>query len=185
MKLFLSVVAVLLVVDMVRSLPSGPPVPSVCATMMPGHGPAAQPGNGGYVILTNLTRIDSTSYAFTAGQNYTGECVFITIRARAYDNAVVIERLLCIPVTLMNNGTQNAITTFRGFLIIAHIPGQNSSIIGTFFPMNGNQQLLDCSNNGANPSGTIGHSNPNRIDFSSQQMIWQAPAGANGTVDFR
>ena len=78
-------------------------------------------------------------------------------------------------------------TTFRGFLVIAHLPGQNNSVIGTFTPQNANQQTLNCDLAMANALGTVGHSNaaPNTVDFTSQEMIWQAPADSNGTVDFR
>ena len=74
MKLLLLVTVAILVIDKVRSFPGGPPVgQQVCVQMLPGHGPAPQQGNGGFVIDTNLTRIDSTSYSYTAGQTYSGE----------------------------------------------------------------------------------------------------------------
>ena len=68
-------------------------------------------------------------------------------------------------------------------MVIAHVPGQNNTLLGQFIPQNANQQTLNCS--GLNPEATIAHNNPARTDFQSMQFMWQAPADANGTVDFR
>lgn len=96
--------------------------------------------------------------------------------------------LIFLGTVVTINNTQPG-RTFRGFLVIAHVPGQNNALIGQFTPGNANQQTLDC---GAvlnvappNPTATIAHSNAGRQDFTSQTMTWQAPTGADGTVDFR
>ena len=68
-------------------------------------------------------------------------------------------------------------------MVIAHMPGQNNTLLGQFIPQNANQQTLNCS--GLNPEATIAHNNPSRTNFQSMQFMWQAPADANGTVDFR
>ena len=68
-------------------------------------------------------------------------------------------------------------------MVIAHVPGQNDTLLGQFIPQNANQQTLNCS--GLNPEATIAHNNPARTDFQSMQFMWQAPTDANGTVDFR
>ena len=49
----------------------------VCNDMMPNHGAAAQGGNGGYTITTDLPRISDTEYAYTAGQTYNCKCINI------------------------------------------------------------------------------------------------------------
>ena len=67
----------------VQSRSSGPPANEpanrlrVCNDMLPSHpgDPAAQSGNGGYTISTDLPRISDTEYAYTADQTYTRECM--------------------------------------------------------------------------------------------------------------
>ena len=66
--------------------------------------------------------------------------------------------------------------TFRGYLVIAHVPGQNDTLLGQFMPQNANQQTLNCDAIGANPVATVAHNNPARTDFQSMQFMWQAPA---------
>ena len=75
--------------------------------------------------------------------------------------------------------------TFTGFLVIAHVPGQNGMLLGTFTPQNSNQQTLDCDAVGASTQATVTHSNSARTQFSSMTFSWIAPTGADGTVDFR
>ena len=78
--------------------------------------------------------------------------------------------------------------TFRGYMVIAHVPGQNDTLLGQFVPQNANQQTLDCSDvngGGIGVNATIAHNNPQGTDFQSMQFVWQAPVEANGTVDFR
>ena len=89
-----------------------------------------------------------------------------------YDRFVLI-------VTL--SGTE----TFRGFLVIAHAPGQNGMLLGRFIPRNSNQQTLDCDAVGAATQATVTHSNSGLTQFSSMTFTWEAPAGADGMVDFR
>lgn len=72
---------------------------------------------------------------------------------------------------------------FRGFLVIAHVPGQNDTIIGQFTPQSPKQQNLDCDPVGANMGPTVGHTN--RADVTTEVLSWTAPSGADGTVDFR
>ena len=87
-KVVLLVIAAVLVCG-VQSRSAGPPANEpanrnqVCNDMMPSHGgAAAQGGNGGYTISTNLPRISNTEYAYTADQTYSGkvltvcECIF-------------------------------------------------------------------------------------------------------------
>ena len=67
----------LLLVHSVHSRSTGPPLNVqnfnlICSDMVPQHGGTPQPGNGNYVINTNLTRISNTSYSYTAGQTYAG-----------------------------------------------------------------------------------------------------------------
>lgn len=59
---------------------SGPPANEpenmlrVCRQLLPNHGGvAAQPGNGGYFIDTDIPRSGSTGFSYTAGQTYTGK----------------------------------------------------------------------------------------------------------------
>ena len=73
-KIVLLVIAAVLVYP-VQCLPAGPPVNInvnlVCNDMMPSHGAnAAQDGNGGYTISTDLPRISDTEYAYAAGRTY-------------------------------------------------------------------------------------------------------------------
>ena len=76
--------------------------------------------------------------------------------------------------------------TFRGYVVIAHVPGQNNTLLGQFVPQNASQQTYNCDPVGVNAAAAITHNNPDpRIDFTSMQFMWQAPADANGTVDFR
>ena len=76
--------------------------------------------------------------------------------------------------------------TFRGFLVIAHVPGQNDMLLGQFMPQNSNQQTVDCDAVGANSAASIAHRNPAPSqDFQRMDLIWQAPSGANGFVNFR
>ena len=90
--------------------------------------------------------------------------------------------LIFVILIVTLTGTMN---TFRGYMVIAHVPGQNDTLLGQFIPQNANQQTLNCDAVGANPAATIAHNNPGRTDFQSMQFMWQAPADANGTVDFR
>lgn len=95
--------------------------------------------------------------------------------------------LLVFLVTVVTiNNTQPG-RTFRGFLVVAHMPGENNTLIGEFTPGNANQQLLNCSEilNVSNSMAMITHNNGGRLNFASQTMTWQAPADADGTVDFR
>lgn len=68
----------ILLAGRVESFSAGPPAAQffdqVCRRMTPNHGPDPQPGNGGYLIDTDLPRISSTSYSYTAGQTYRGQC---------------------------------------------------------------------------------------------------------------
>ena len=75
--------------------------------------------------------------------------------------------------------------TFLGFLVIAHVPGQNNMLLGAFSPQGSNQQTLDCDSVGAANAATVAHSNSARTQCSSMTFTWQAPSGADGTVDFR
>ena len=66
-----------LAVPKAQSMSSGPPLNSgtftrICDEMTPNHGSAAQSGNGGYAITTDIPRSGSTGYSYTAGQTYTG-----------------------------------------------------------------------------------------------------------------
>ena len=76
-KIVLLFIAAVLVCRRVQCRSSGPPASEfrdqVCNAMMPSHpgNPAAQDGNGGYTITTDLPRISNTEYAYTAGQTYT------------------------------------------------------------------------------------------------------------------
>ncbi len=82
MKYFATVLGTLLLANAVHvfALPTGPPIGNaqqfaqVCMRMTPAHnGIAPQPGNGGYVITTDLPFINATEgYSYVAGQNATG-----------------------------------------------------------------------------------------------------------------
>ena len=79
MKHLASILGALVLANVVISLPSGPPIGRpqqfdlVCRQLTPGHGSPAQPGNGGYVITTNLTFINATEgYSYVAGENASG-----------------------------------------------------------------------------------------------------------------
>ena len=77
--------------------------------------------------------------------------------------------------------------TFRGFLVIAHVPGEDHMLLGTFLPQNKSQQTLNCSFTGASNEmqSTIAHNNTKKIDFLRMTMMWKAPAEKDGMVDFR
>ena len=77
--------------------------------------------------------------------------------------------------------------TFRGFLVIAHIPGEDHMLLGSFTPQNESQQTLNCSFTGASNEmeSTIAHHNPDKIDFQNMTMMWTAPSDEDGMVDFR
>ena len=79
-------------------------------------------------------------------------------------------------------GTNNS---FRGFLMVAHLPGHNTTLLGRFIPQNINQQTVACDELGVNNESAIGHSNPASADFQSQELMWQAPLQQDGVVDFR
>ena len=81
------------------------------------------------------------------------------------------------------NGTVN---TFRGFLVIAHVPGDEDVLLGQFLPQDLHQLTLNCDPMGVNNAAAIGHDNQDpRLDFQSVEMVWQAPSDANGVVHFR
>ena len=70
-------VAALLLFCRVHARFAGPPVGDnfdlVCNQMMPSHGVAAQSGNGGYLIDTDLPLVSANDgYSYTAGQTYRG-----------------------------------------------------------------------------------------------------------------
>ena len=76
---------------------------------------------------------------------------------------------------------------FRGFLVIAHVPGEDHMLLGTFTPQNKSQQTVNCSFTGASNemASTIGHNNSAKIDFQSITTKWTAPSDKDGMVDFR
>lgn len=75
-RILLVLGAVLLTTNYVYSLSAGPPLnQQVCGELRPGHPGNPQPGNGGYVITTDLPRISENEYSYTANQTYTGQCV--------------------------------------------------------------------------------------------------------------
>ena len=76
-------------------------------------------------------------------------------------------------------------STFRGFLMVAHLPGHNSTHLGQFIPQNINQRTLPCDELGVNNQSAIGHFNLASIDFQSVELMWQAPQQNDGVVDFR
>ena len=88
----------------------------------------------------------------------------------------------CVAVTL--TGSEK---TFRGFLVIAHVPGEDHFLLGSFIPQNGSQQILNCSVTGASSEmeSTIAHNNSDLIDFKNITMKWKAPSDQDGMVDFR
>ena len=77
--------------------------------------------------------------------------------------------------------------TFRGFLVIAHVPGEDRMLLGTFTPQNGRQQILDCSFTGASneAQSTIAHNNSEQNNFQNMTFAWTAPSNEDGIVDFR
>lgn len=78
-------------------------------------------------------------------------------------------------------------STFNGFLVIAHVPGEDHMLLGSFTPQNGSQHTLNCSFTGASNEmeSTIGHSNSAKIHFQSITTKWTAPTDKDGMVDFR
>ena len=74
--------------------------------------------------------------------------------------------------------------TFRGFIVKAHVPGQNQMLLGQFTAQ-ANQQTLNCDNAGVATTATIAHSNNAQMDFQNMTFTWQAPSGSDGVVDFR
>ena len=78
-------------------------------------------------------------------------------------------------------------STFRGFLVIAHAPGEDHMLLGSFTPQNKSQQTLNCSFTGASNEmeSTITHNNSELIDFQSITTKWTAPEDQDGMVDFR
>ena len=75
--------------------------------------------------------------------------------------------------------------TFRGFLVIAHVPGQDNMLLGQFIPQNSQQQNVPCDSIGANDMASIAHRNPSSENFMSQTFMWQAPDEDDGLVNFR
>ena len=77
--------------------------------------------------------------------------------------------------------------TFRGFIVIAHVPGEDRMLLGSFTPLSKTQQVLNCSATGASNEmqSTIGHHNSDRIDFRNITTKWTAPSDKDGMVDFR
>ena len=59
--------------------------------------------------------------------------------------------------------------TFLGFIVKAHVPGQNQMLLGQFTPQ-ASQQTLDCDNVGAATTATVAHSNGARTQFSSMTL---------------
>ena len=90
----------------------------------------------------------------------------------------------CFVHAVTVNGTES---TFRGFLVMAHVPGEDNMLLGSFTPQNKSQQTLNCSFTGATNEmkSTIAHNNSDRIDFQSIAMKWTAPEDKDGMVDFR
>ena len=99
-------------------------------------------------------------------------------------NTDVHSMLLSILYIVTVKGSKS---TFRGFLVIAHVPGEDHMLLGTFTPQNGSQQTLNCSFTGASTEmeSTIAHNNSAKIDFQSITTKWKAPSGKDGMVDFR
>ena len=89
--------------------------------------------------------------------------------------------VVCVnfPLTVTLSGTE-----FRGFLVIAHVPGQPLMLLGAFTAEAGNQQVIEeCDTVGANMQAAIGHSQNMRD--TSTTFSWTAPSDVDGTVDFR
>ena len=76
---------------------------------------------------------------------------------------------------------------FRGFLVMAHVPGEDHMLLGSFIPQNERQQTLNCSFTGASNEreSTIVHNNSELLNFQSMILKWRAPSSSNGLVDFR
>lgn len=82
MKYLTTVLGTLILANAVLARRAGPPLivgdaqrfNQICVLMTPLHGAnAAQPGNGGYMITTDLPFINATAgYSYVAGQNATG-----------------------------------------------------------------------------------------------------------------
>ena len=88
MKYLATILGTLILANAVLALPTGLPIggpgqfAQVCMRMTPAHaGIAPQPGNGGYVITTDLPFINATEgYSYLAGQNATGIMVAVKIK---------------------------------------------------------------------------------------------------------
>ena len=95
--------------------------------------------------------------------------------------------LIFFTITIIVVTVKGSKSTFRGFLVIAHVPGEDHMLLGTFTPQNGSQQTLNCSFTGASNEmeSTIAHNNSAKIDFQSITTKWKAPSGKDGMVDFR
>ena len=89
---------------------------------------------------------------------------------------------LILGIVTLSGSTSN---TFLGFIVEAHVPGQNQMLLGQFIQQNSNQRILDCDNVGAANAATVAHSNSALTNFPSMTFMWQAPSGSDGTVDFR
>ena len=105
----------------------------------------------------------------------------IIIISDAYIDTLII-LILNIVVTV-----KGSTSTFRGFLVIAHVPGEDHMLLGSFTPQNKSQQTLNCSFTGASNEmeSTITHNNSAKIDFQNITTKWKAPSGKDGMVDFR
>ena len=80
----------------------------------------------------------------------------------------------------------NSTNTFRGFIVKAHIPGNDWALVGRFIPQNMYQQTLPCDihyGGGANEA-TVAHSNNALVDFQNMTFTWQAPSCCDGMVNF-
>ena len=80
----------------------------------------------------------------------------------------------------------NRTNTFRGFIIKAHLPGDDWNLLGRFIPQNMYQQTLPCDLHGGGVSNeaTVAHSNSALVDFQNMTFMWQAPSSSDGMVDF-
>ena len=96
-----------------------------------------------------------------------------------HNNNIIVND--CVATVTLSGSSTN---TFRGFIVKAHVPGQDQMLLGQFIPQ-ANQRTLDCDNVGAANAATVAHSNSARTNFQSMTFTWQAPSGADRTVDFR
>lgn len=155
----------------------------VCDRMVPYHAQTdPQPGNGGYLIETDLplSLNSATGFTYLAGRTYKGKvgANFSFCNARSLMSPAHVS-----PFAVKIVGTA---ATFRGFLMIAHVPGKNNTLLGSFIPQNSSQQTLSCDELSVNNRSSIGHSNAGpTVDFRTMELMWQAPSQDNGTVDFR